>query len=184
MCPTGGSDEDSPDPNQAVEYNVIDLGAIYQISATTRLGFMYKNIYGFSFKNEYKGFAAPKYITLALSHTIGPTTLALDSEYIFGKFGGYIKESADIWFLRSGIEYRIDPRAHLRAGLVYPVIAETTASEDLKEEIPSPGIGGSLGLGLIFQHFNIDLAFYGDHARSYVEQALNLGATATLTYKF
>jgi hypothetical protein len=145
---------------------------------------MYKNIYGFSFKDEYEGFAAPQYVTLAVSHTIGPTTLALDSEYIFGEFGGYIKESADIWFLRGGIEYRIVPRAHLRAGLVYPVIAETTASGDLKNEIPSPGMGGSLGLGLIFQHVNIDLAVYGDQARSYVEQALKLGATATLTYKF
>lgn len=184
LCPTGGSDADSPDPNQAVEYNVIDLGAIYQISTTTRLGFMYKNIYGFSFKNEYEGFAAPKYITLALSHTIGPTTLALDSEYIFGKFGGYIKESADIWFLRGGIEHRLNRRIRLRAGLAYPVIAKTSASGDLKEDIPWPGTGASLGLGWVLKRFDIDLALYGDPARSYIEQALELGATGTLIFKF
>ena len=184
MCPTGGSDATSADPNQSVEYEVIDLGAIYRVSDKTRLGFMFKNMVGFSFKDEFNGFAPPKYLTLALSHTMGPTTLALDSEVIFGEFGGYEKESADIWFLRGGLEHRVNQRIRLRAGLVYPVIAETSASGDLKEDIPSPGIGGSLGLGLALQRFDIDLALYGDSARSYVEQELALGATATLTYKF
>ena len=184
MCPTGGSDATSSDQNQSVEYETIDLGAIYQVSAATRLGLMVKNIVGFSFKDEYKEFAAPKYATLAISHTIGPSTLTLDSEYIFGEFGGTEKETADIWFLRGGIEHRLNKPIRLRAGLAYPVVASTSASGDIKEDIPWPGTGASLGLGIVLQRFGIDMALYGDPARSYVEQALKLGATATLTYKF
>jgi long-subunit fatty acid transport protein len=167
-----------------VEYEAIDLGAIYRATNTTRLGIMFKNIVGFSFKDEYKDFKAPKYFTLALSHTMGPTTLALDSEYIFGEFGGVEKESANIWFLRGGLEHRANQHLRLRAGLAYPVVASTTASGDIKNDIPWPGIGGSLGLGWAFKRFDLDLALYGDSARSYVEQALKMGAAATLTFKF
>ena len=167
-----------------MEYEVIDLGAIYRITHATRLGFMYKNIFGFSFKDEFNEFAPPQYLTLALSHIIRSTTLTLDSEYIFGEFGGYEKQSANIWFLRGGIEHHLDQPIQLRAGFAYPVVAKTSASEDLKDDIPSPGIGLSLGFGLMLKQFNIDLALYGDPAKSYVEQTPRLGATATLTYKF
>jgi len=145
---------------------------------------MFKNIVGFSFKDEYNEFALPIYATLAVAHAIGPTTLTLDSEYIYGQFGGYEKQTADIWFLRGGIEHRLNRRIHLRAGLAYPVIAKTSASGDLKDDIPWPGTGASLGLGWVLKRFNIDLALYGDPARSYVEQTLKLGATGTLTFKY
>ena len=184
MCPTGGSGDIPSEQSQSVEYETIDLGAIYRVSDTTRLGVMFKNIVGFSFKDDYKEFAVPKYVTLALSHTIGPTTFAIDNEIIFGEFGGYEKESANVWFLRGGIEHRLSQHIRLRTGLVYPVVAETSASGDLKEDIPWPGIGASLGLGLVLKRFDIDLALHGDPARSYVEQALNLGATGTLIFKF
>ena len=144
---------------------------------------MFKNMIGFSFKDAYEDFALPKYATIALAHTSGPATFTLDSEYIFGQFGGYEKQSADIWFLRGGMEHRTHRTVRLRAGLVYPLIAKT-ADDDLKDDIPWPGIGASLGLGLTFKRFDIDLAFYGDPARSYVEQALKLGTTATMTCKF
>lgn len=145
---------------------------------------MFKNLVGFSFKSEYSGFSAPKYATLALSHSMGPTTLALDSEYIFGRFGGADKQSATIWFLRGGLEHRLIRHIRLRAGLVYPVIAQTSAAGDLKEDIPWPGTGASVGMGLDLKRFDIDLAFYGDPARSYVKQSPRLGVTGTLTYKF
>jgi len=89
---------------------------------------MFKNIVGFSFKDEYNDFALPTYATLALAHTTGPTTLTLDSEYIYGQFGGYEKQTADIWFLRGGIEHRLNQQIRLRAGLAYPVIAKPNAS--------------------------------------------------------
>ena len=146
---------------------------------------MLKNMIGFSFRDEYREFAVPKYATLAISHSMGPTTLSLDSEYIFGQFGAYKKESANIWLLRGGIEHRTTQNLRMRTGrLVYPVIAETSASRDLKEDMPWPGTGVSLGVGLVFKRFDIDLALYGDSARTYVEQSLNLGATGTLTIKF
>lgn len=145
---------------------------------------MLKNAVGFSFKKEYSGFALPTYATLALSHTIGPTLLSFDSEYIFGNFGGYEKQSANIWFLRGGLEHRLNRYLRLRAGLVYPVIAETSSSGDLMKDIPWPGIGASLGMGLVLDRFDIDFAIYGDSAKSYIDQELKLGATGTLAYKF
>lgn len=184
MCPAGGSGASPSVRDLAVEYESIDLGAIYRVSEATRLGLMVKNIVGFSFKDEYGGFTVPRYATLALSHTMGPTTLSLDSEYIFGRFGGHTKQSANIWFLRGGMEHRLSRHIRLRTGLVYPVIAETSASGDLKADLPWPGMGASLGLGLVLDRFDIDLALYGDPARSYIEGSLNLGATSTLTFKF
>ncbi len=136
MCPTGGSDETPSEQNQSVKYETSDLGAIYRISDTTRLGVMFKNIFGFSFKDEYSEFAVPKYATLALSHTIGPATLTLDSEHIFGQFGGEEKQSANIWFLRGGIEHRSTQHIRLRTGLAYPVVAKSSATGDLKDDIP------------------------------------------------
>ena len=68
--------------------------------------------------------------------------------------------------------------------LANTAIADSSATGDLKEDIPWPGAGASLGLGLVLKRLDIDLALYGDPARSYVEQSLNLGATGTLTYKF
>lgn len=145
---------------------------------------MFKNLVGFSFKSEYSGFSAPKYATLALAHAIGPTTISLDSELVYGRFGGAYKQSATIWFLRGGLEHCLSRHIRLRAGLVYPVIAETSDAGNLKEDIPWPGTGASLGMGLYLDRFDIDLAFYGDPAASYVEQSPRLGATGTLTYKF
>jgi hypothetical protein len=145
---------------------------------------MLKNLVGFSFKSEYSGFSAPKYATLAVAHAVGQTTLCLDSEFVYGRFGGADKQSATIWFLRGGLEHRLTRYIRLRAGLVYPVIAETSAAGNLKEDIPWPGAGASVGMGLVLKRFDIDLAVYGDPARSYVEQAPRLGVTGTLTYKF
>ena len=184
MCPTGGSDEAQSVRSLAVEYDTIDLGLLYRISKSTRLGIMLKNIIGFSFKTKYNQFALPYYATLAMSHRIGSTTLSLDSEYIFGEFGGYEKQSADIWFLRGGLEKHLNPNFRLRAGLIYPVTAKSSSLGDLKAGIPRPGIGPSLGLGLVLDRFDIDLALYGDPARSYIEHKPHLGATGTLIFKF
>jgi len=145
---------------------------------------MFKNIFGFSFDDEYNEFAAPKYATVGLSHIIGPTTISLDNEVVFGRFGGYEKHSANIWFLRCGIDRHLSQVFSLRAGIVLPVIAETSATGDLKKELPWPGIGASLGLGFTLERVDIDLALYGDQARSYFEQQPVLGATGTLIFNF
>ena len=86
--------------------------------------------------------------------------------------------------MRGGIEHRIKRQILLRTGLIYTFIAKSSPNDDLKKEIPDPGIGASLGVGLVLKRFDIDLSLYGDPARSYIEQSTYLGATATLIYKF
>lgn len=184
MCPTGGSDEQSTEKNLSLENENIDLGAIYSVSESTRLGVMFKNVVDFSYNDKYSRFNLPKYATIGLSQTHGPTLLSLDNEYIFGRFGIDGEQSANIWLVRGGLEYRANQLIQLRTGLIYPVIAETSDTGDLKQDIPWPGIGGSLGLGLDLKRFNVDFALYSDLARSYVDQTPTLGATATLIYKF
>ena len=145
---------------------------------------MLKNIFGFSLKRKYDSFAPPKGAVLGVSIKKKKQTFSFDSEFIFGRFGGVKKQTAEIWLLRAGLEHEIGRLFKLRGGLVYPVIARTSSLGDLKEDIPWPKLGGSIGIGLELKSFNIDLAFYGDPAKSYVEQEPMLGATATLTYKF
>jgi hypothetical protein len=182
MCQTGGSDE--TDDELAVEYNSVDLGLLYRISSTIRVGLMLKSVLGFSLKKKYDSFAPPKSATLGVSIRRKKQTFSFDSEFIFGRFGGVNKQTAEIWLLRAGLEHEISRLFRLRGGLVYPVIARTSSLGDLRADIPWPKVGGSIGIGLALKRFNIDLALYGDPAKSYVEQELVLGAMATLTYKF
>lgn len=182
MCRTGGSD--GTDGKLAVEYNSVDLGLLYRISSTIRIGLMLKSVFGFSLKRKYDSFAPPKSATLGVSIRKKKKTFSFDSEFIFGRFGGLKQQTAEIWLLRAGLENEIGRVFRLRGGLVYPVIARTSSLGDLKSDIPWPKVGGSIGIGLELKRFNIDLALYGDPAKSYVEQELVLGAMATLTYKF
>ena len=182
MCRTGGSD--GTDEKLAVEYNSINLGMLYRISATTRIGLMLKNIFGFSLKKKYDSFALPKYATLGISTKRKRQTFSFDSEFIFGRFGGVEKKTTEIWLLRAGLEHEIGRLFRLRGGLLYPVIARTSSLGNLKKDIPWPKLSVSMGIGLELKSFNIDLALYGDPAKSYVEQEPVPGATVTLTYKF
>jgi hypothetical protein len=168
----------------AVQYNSFDLGAIYRIFQSARIGIMLKNIAGFSFREEYRGFSLPKYATLAMSYTIRQTTLSLDSESIFGRFGGPEKQSVDIWLLRGGLEHCFGSHLRIRAGFMVPAIAQSSSLGDLKTDMPWPRMGGSLGIGLVLERFDIDLALYGDPARSYVERGPVLGASGSLVFKF
>lgn len=110
--------------------------------------------------------------------------LSMDSEYIFGAFGGLEKKTANIWLLRAGLEKNIGYGLILRAGLLYPVVVRTSSLGDLTRDMPQPGIGGSLGIGAVFKRFNLDAAVYADPARSYVEQNPAFGGEITMTVKF
>ena len=182
MCRTGGSD--GTDRKIAVEYNSVDLGMLYRLSSTARIGLMLKNIFGFALKRKYDSFALPKCATLGVSIKKKKMTFSFDSEFIFGSFGGVGKKTAEIWFLRAGLENEISRLFRLRGGLVYPAIVRTSSLGNLKADIPWPKFSGSIGIGLELKRFNIDLALYGDPAKSYVEREPVLGATATLAYKF
>ena len=182
MCQTGGSD--GSDDILAVAYNSVDLGLLYRISSTIRIGLMLKSVFGFSLKRKYDSFAPPKSATLGVSIRKKKKTFSFDNEFIFGRFGGVKKQTAEIWLLRAGLEHEIGRLFRLRGGLVYPVIARTSSLGDLKADIPWPKVGGSIGIGLELKRFNIDLALYGNPTKSYVEQELVLGAMATLTYNF
>jgi hypothetical protein len=72
----------------------------------------------------------------------------------------------------------------LRAGLVYPVTVRSSSLGDLKKELPWPRMGATLGLGLAQKRFKIDLALYGDPAKSYVQREPILGATGTVVFTF
>lgn len=182
MCRTGGSG--GTDKKIAVEYNNFDLGMLYRLSSTAKIGLMLKNIFGFALKRKYDSFALPKCATLGISVKKEKMIFSFDSEFIFGSFGGEEKKTAEIWFLRAGLEKEIGRFFKLRGGLVYPVIARSSSLGNLKSDIPWPKFSGSIGIGLKLKRFNIDTALYGDPAKSYVEREPVLGVTATLTYKF
>lgn len=182
MCRAGGSD--GADGKIAVEYNTIDLGLYYRMSESIGLGLTAKNILGFSLKRKYDTFALPRYVTLGAAIRWNRRIFSLDHEFIFGRFGGLEKQTAEIWLLRAGLEQTVGRFFKLRAGLIYPVLAKTSSLGDLKSGLPWPKLGGSIGLGLALKRFNIDLALYGDIAKSYVTRGPVPGATGTLTYKF
>lgn len=50
--------------------------------------------------------------------------------------------------------------------------------------MPSPKVGGAIGLGLRYKSLLIDLSVYGDPAKSYVEQKPVISSVLSLTLEF
>lgn len=109
---------------------------------------------------------------------------SLDNEIIHGRYGGEEKKTAKFWLLRGGVEKEIEGILKLRLGLIYPVVAYTSTVGDMREDIPPPKIGGAVGIGAEFDRLIIDLAVYGDPARSYVEQEKVVTSVGTIILKF
>jgi len=164
-------------------YRTFDVGLLYRVRQDLHVGLMAKNIYGASPNEGYEHYALPRYVTLGLSSQIGAYTVALDSEVIFGRFGRTRDTAAQFWFVRAGLEKKLKGGLHARLGLIYPVVAYTSAAGDMREEIPSPKMGGAAGIGAEIGRISFDFTMYGDPVRSYVEQQRVLTAVGTITMK-
>ena len=157
---------------------------LYRYSQSLRLAVMVKNLTGFHLKKKDYSFELPRDITLALSKKWKNHTFSLDNEIITGRFGDPVKQNANIWLIRAGLESEYFRRLRLRAGLIYPVLARTSDLGDLLDDIPQPRLGPTAGLGFSGKRFNFDLAFYGDFANTYIKRRPALGLTGTIIYKF
>jgi hypothetical protein len=167
-----------------LEYNTFDVGLLYKFTNEINLGLMVKNIYGISSNKEDDNILLPRYATLGISKMIDGYTLSFDSEIIYGRYGGKEKKTARFWLLRGGVEKKIGGLLGVRLGLIYPVVAYTSTAGDIREDIPSPKIGGAAGIGAEFDRFTIDFAVYGDPARSYVEQERVFTSVGTIIVRF
>jgi hypothetical protein len=145
---------------------------------------MVKNIYGTSANEGYERYSLPRYVTLGISSETGAYTFSLDSEVIFGRFGRDGNKTAQFWFLRGGLEMELGGIVKARAGLIYPVVAYSSTTGDMREDIPSPKIDATAGIGVELGRITIDFAVYGDPARSYVEQERVLSSVAAITIMF
>ncbi len=148
---------------------------------------MVKNILEISRSNysslgypEVSGFSLPTDATIGISNSFRNFIVSLDNEIIYGHYGGGSKR-AKFWFIRTGIEKPLDSRYTLRCGLIVPVVAETSTLGNMRDDLPWPKMGGTIGLGAIWNRFILDLAVFGDPARSYVDQTIRIRAAASLT---
>ena len=178
-----GSPEDAAEKIE-LEYNSFDLGALYSFTNGINLGLMLKNIYGVSSNKDDDSFSLPRYVTLGISSNRDGYIFSLDNEIIQGRYGGEEKKIAKFWLLRGGVEKEIEGILKLRLGLIYPVVAYTSTVGNMREDIPPPKIGGAVGIGVEFDRLIIDLAVYGDPARSYVEQEKVVTSIGTIIVKF
>jgi hypothetical protein len=154
---------------------------MYRLPGDVRIGLTAKNFIGFATHDRYKTFALPYYLSLGISKTGIDYTLSLDSEYIFGTFGGLVEKDAEMWFLRGGFEKEITPWATGRVGIIYPAIAKTSTIGDIRDDMPSPKVGGSIGIGLNYKPFTIDFSIYGDPVESYLEQDPRISSVVSIT---
>jgi len=145
---------------------------------------MFKNLVGFALEDKYRGFELPRYFTLGVSRRTGSLTMAFDSEYIWGQFGGRDQKTVDIWMLRAGVEKRFYSWLAGRMGLIYPVIARTSTLGDLRDDIPSPKLGPTLGLSFYCDDWQMDFSLHADPAMSYIEQKGAVAAMLSLLYSF
>ena len=145
---------------------------------------MIKNLVGFALEDKYRGFELPRYFTLGVSHRRDGFIFALDSEYIWGDFGGRQKKTVDIWLLRAGVEKRLFPWLTGRAGLIFPLSARTSTLGNIRDDLSSPKVGPTLGLGYAYENWRIDASIYGDPARSYIKQRVALAAVLSLICQY
>lgn len=148
------------------------------------MGLMVKNVYGISSNEGYEEYRLPRYATLGISSKRGAYTFSLDSEVIFGRFGGVEKKIAQFWLLRGGLERELKGVCKARVGLIYPVLAYTSTAGDMQEDIPSPKIDGTAGIGVEFGRITVDFAVYGDPAKSYVDEERVLSSVGTIIIEF
>lgn len=145
---------------------------------------MIKNLVGFALEDEYRGFELPRYFTFGVSRRSKTFTLALDSEYIWGNFGGREKKTVDIWLLRAGVEKRLFHWLTGRVGLICPLSARTSTLGDLRDDFPSPKVGPTLGLGVNYKNWQVDISLHGDPALSYIKQKAAVASVLSLIYRF
>ncbi|MFZ2632656.1 MAG: hypothetical protein WA081_12780 [Desulfosalsimonadaceae bacterium] len=129
---------------------------------------------------EGSDFSLPTGATIGISDIFQEFLFSLDNEIIYGHYGGDSKR-AKFWFIRAGLEKPLDSRFTLRCGLIVPAIAQTSSLGDMRDDLPWPKMGGTLGLGVTWGRFIIDLAVFGDPARSYVDQEIRIRGAASLT---
>ena len=173
-----------------LDYTTIDAGLLWQVREDVTLGVMSKNLIdvhksGYIRRTDTRigknGFSMPLITTLAVTVEKETWRFACDQELIYGHFGGQEKKKAEFWLMRAGVEKRIFGHLFLRAGVIVPMVARTSSLGDLRDDLPDPKFGLTLGAGISFSHIKADLALTGNPAKSYIEQDLYPQIVASLS---
>ena len=173
-----------------LDYITLDAGLLWQATPDTTIGLMAKNLVdlhksGFVRTTTEKifqsRFSMPLIFTLAVAVTKDTWLFTCDQEIIRDHFGGLEKKTAEFWLVRAGIEKRLQDNTFLRAGLIIPVVARTSSLGNIRNDLPNPKFGATIGAGVNFRHFKFDLAITGNPGRSYIEQKIYLQAVASIS---
>lgn len=166
----------------------MDIGILYRFSSKYRMGLMVKNIVDIyessnspDITPENADFSLPLYTTLGLSAQYLGLLLSLDNELIYGHYGGTKSKTATFWFVRAGVEKKLNEMCVLRCGLSIPVKARTDTLGNIRNDLPWPKMGGALGIGVKIDRLTFDFAVYGDPAESYVNQEIRIKTVFSLT---
>ena len=173
-----------------LDYTTLDAGLLWQATPDITIGLMAKNLVdlhksGFvrttTERISQTRFSMPLISTLAVAVTKDTWLFTCDQEVIYGHFGGLEKKKAEFWLVRVGVEKRISNNRFIRAGLIIPLIARTSSLGNIRNDLPSPKFGATIGAGMNFRRFKVDLAITGNPGRSYIEQKIYLQAVAGIT---
>jgi hypothetical protein len=159
---------------QTVAYDTMDFGLLYQDREDMRLGL--------SFRNPLED-SKPRYINLGAAWFRGRDTFTLDFERIFGNYSGSLRQ-VRFFMIRSGVERDLQNGWKVRGGLVIPLQAWTSTLGNIRDNLPSPGFGGSVGAGYTWNDTTLDFAVYGDPGKSYVQNKKKFASVFTLRQKF
>lgn len=160
---------------QVVAYKTIDAGLLYKINNNSKIGITFKNVIEPS---------KPRDVTIGYSTLIKNLIFTVDSENIFGKYDANNRRTAKFWFIRSGVEKKINTNIAVRGGIVIPLVAWTESIGNLRKNLPNPKFGGSFGFSYNLKNYLIDFALFGNPGKSYIEHKPVLSYTLSLTGKF
>jgi hypothetical protein len=158
---------------QIVAYNAMDFGMLYQDSPKKR--------FGLSLRNPFER-TKPRYITFGSAWFGGDTTYTLDVERIFGQYGNDFRQ-ARFLFIRGGMERNLLNGWKLRGGVIIPLQAKTSTLGNIRNNLPSPKIGATMGAGYTWRDTSLDVAFFGDPGESYIRNKIVFGSVLTIKQK-
>lgn len=145
---------------------------------------LYESRYSVPEQSSPGHFTLPTYTTFGFSHHDRNWLFSLDNEFIYGRYGVSEDDRADFWLIRTGIDKRMNQWIHIRGGIIIPIIARTSSLGNIRNDLPDPKMGGTLGIGVAYQRITVDLAAYGDPARSYVEHKISVKGVGSITIRF
>ncbi len=154
----------------------VDAGLLYKANETFHLGLSALNLFRDS------QVPLPYYLSAGLWKQWHENwSFSSDLEHVFGNNGK--RSNLNFWVARFGGEYLFRQKHRVRAGLICPLVMESSQVTNLKDKLYLP-VMPSVGYGYNYKRLTIDTMLSPNVGYTYVENVIQPDFKLALTYAF